>query len=91
MKHEHVEETHEVESGRSGPPFKLIGLLILVAALATFIVQNPDDGPIQFLWLDGTWPMWLVILVSLLAGVVLDRLSQWSLRRQRRRRVRQEL
>ena len=63
------------ESGTSGPPVKLIALLLVVAALAIFFFQNGDDAPVSFLWFDGQWPVWLVIGVSVAAGVILDRLG----------------
>lgn len=78
-----------VESGSyrsEGPPWKLIALAIVVAALAVFFFQNGDDAPVEFLWIDGSWPLWLVIGISVLAGVVLDRLASWQWRRARRRR-----
>ena len=78
---------HAAESGTSGPPVKLIALLVVVAALAIFFFQNGDDAPVNFLWLEGNWPVWLVIGVSVVAGVVLDRLGSWQWRRARRRRA----
>ena len=75
------------ESGTSGPPVKLIALLLVVAALAIFFFQNGDDAPVSFLWFDGQWPVWLVIGVSVAAGVILDRLGSWQWRRARRRKV----
>lgn len=73
------------ESGRSGPPWKLIALLLVVAGLATFFFQNGQDGDVNFLWLDGSWPQWTVIGISVMAGVVLDRLATWQWRRARNR------
>lgn len=86
MKHEDVDMDGPVESGTSGPPWKLIALLIVVAALAVFFFQNLDDTQVQFLWLDGSWPTWLVIGVSVAAGVVIDRLGTWQWHRARRRK-----
>jgi uncharacterized integral membrane protein len=73
-------------SGSSGPSIKLIALLLVVVALGIFVVQNGDDAPVSFLWFDAQWPVWLVILVSVVAGVVLDRLGSWQWRRARRRK-----
>jgi uncharacterized integral membrane protein len=78
------------ESGRSGPPIKLIALLVVAVALAIFFFQNGSDAPVSFLWFDGQWPVWLVIGVSVIAGVVLDRLGSWQWRRARRRQERGE-
>ncbi|MFP5488903.1 MAG: hypothetical protein ACLGHQ_11430 [Acidimicrobiia bacterium] len=87
MKRETVEPDGDpVESGTSGPPIKLVLLLLVVAALAVFFFQNGDDASIQFLWIDAQWPVWLVIGVSVVAGVVIDRLGTWQWRRARRRK-----
>ena len=75
----------DIERGTSGPPWKLIALLVVVVALAIFFFQNGDRAPVQFLWFDGTWPVWLVIGVSVVVGIVLDRLASWQWRRARRR------
>lgn len=84
-----VEET-SAASGGSGPPIKLIALLLVVVALAIFFFQNDSDAPVSFLWLDGQWPVWVVIGISVVAGVVLDRLGTWQWRRARRRKDRNE-
>ena len=68
-----------------GPPWKLLALLVVVVGLAIFFFQNGHDAPINFLWIDGSWPLWLVIGISVLIGVVLDRLVSWQWRRGRRR------
>ena len=84
-----IEETAGA-SERGGPPIKLIALLLVVVALAIFFFQNDSDAPVSFLWLDGQWPVWLVIGVSVVAGVIIDRLGTWQWRRARRRKVRSE-
>ena len=68
-------------------PWKLIALLVLVILLAFFFFQNGDDAPIEFLWFNGQWPLWAVIGISVLIGIVLDRLVGWQMRRSRRRRA----
>lgn len=83
-------EEPSAASGQSGPPIKLIALLLVVVALAIFFFQNDRDAPVSFLWLDAQWPVWLVIGVSVVAGVVLDRLGTWQWRRARRRKDRIE-
>lgn len=85
MTFEHTDHPEQAESGTSGPPWKLLALLILVAGLAVFFFQNGSDAPVEFLWLDGSWPVWAVIGISVLVGVVLDRLGTWQWRRARNR------
>lgn len=83
MSHEEIQQ--DVASGSSGPPWKLIALLLLVAGLAAFFFQNGQDSEVNFLWLDGSWPQWIVIGISVLVGVLLDRLGTWQWRRARSR------
>ena len=86
MKHENSGDDVSAEQGTSGPPWKLLMLLVVVAGLATFFFQNGNDAQIDFLWLDFTWPLWAVIGISVLIGIVLDRLGTWQWRRARGRR-----
>lgn len=88
MSYESEEAT--AESGRGGPSIKLIALLLVAVALALFFFQNGSDAPVSFLWFDGQWPVWLVIGVSVVAGIALDRLGTWQWRRARRRKERGE-
>ena len=79
------ETNHDLaESGTSGPPWKLLALLVVVAALAAFFFQNGQDSRVHFLWMDGSWPTWAVIGISVVAGIVIDRLASWQWRRARR-------
>lgn len=86
MKHEALDLELPEESGSKGPRLKLVMLLLIVIALAIFFFQNGQDADIDFLWLDGTWPVWTVIGISVVAGIVLDRLFTWQWRRARKRK-----
>ena len=87
MKHESInpDEIGIDDAGTEGPPWKLLALLVVVVALAIFFFQNGERAPVQFLWLDGDWPIWLVIGISVVVGIILDRLGTWQWRRARRR------
>ena len=74
-----------VASGESGPPIKLVLILAIVIAIAVFFFQNLGDAPIEFLWLEGAFPLWAVILVSFAAGAAVGRLASWQWSRSRRR------
>ncbi len=77
-------DDQEAPSASSGPPWKLIALVLVAAAAVTFFFQNGEEAGVEFLWLDFRWPLWAVIGVSILAGVVVDRLVGWQWRRSRR-------
>jgi uncharacterized integral membrane protein len=84
---EYSNEQGRVQSGSDGsPPWKLIALVIVVAGIVTFFFQNRDETRVHFLWVDGSWPLWGVIGVSVAAGILVDRLFVWQWRRARRRR-----
>jgi len=74
-----------IASGESGPPIKLILILVIVAAIAVFFFQNLGDAPIEFLWMEGAFPLWAVILVSFVAGAVVGKLASWQWNRKHRR------
>lgn len=86
MQHEAVDHEHSAESGFDAPSLKLILLLLIVIAMAIFFFQNGQDAHVDFLWMDGSWPIWLVIGISVAAGIVIDRLFTWQWRRARRRK-----
>lgn len=78
----------EREGGEAGirlPSLKLVGLLVAVAAAAIFFFQNGHDTAVEFLGFSATWPLRMVILISIALGVVIDRLGGWLWRRSRRR------
>jgi len=47
----------------------------VVAGLATFFFQNGQDSPVNFLWMNGSWPQWTVIGISVAIGIVLARIE----------------
>ena len=86
MKGEHVDDELGADVDSSGPPWKLLLLLVVIAALAVFFFQNGNDVDVNFLTFEFTWPLWAVIGISVLIGIVLDRLGTWQWRRARHRR-----
>jgi uncharacterized integral membrane protein len=63
----------------------VVGAAVVAIALIAFIGQNRDDTEINWLFLDGTWPLWLVIVVAAVLGAMLSEVLGWLLRRRRRR------
>lgn len=67
--------------GRSGrAPVGLIASGIAGVLLLVFILQNTEQAKINFLWLDVTWGIWFVIVVSMVLGAVMG----WGFRFWRR-------
>ncbi len=71
---------------KSGPSAFLIVTGVVVAAIVLFIIQNTESAQVSFLMFDGSAKVWVVIVISVLAGMVLDRLLQFWMGRRRRRR-----
>ena len=62
----------------------LLALAILAAAIVAFVVQNADSYPVEWLMFEGEAPTWLVIVVSAVAGAILERLVVWTIKHRRR-------
>ena len=63
-------------------PVWLAVLGVTAGVLAIFIASNTQDTEVKFWWLDTSLPLWSVIIISVLLGVVIG----WSLSAWRRRR-----
>jgi uncharacterized integral membrane protein len=64
-----------------------IATLVGVAVLVVFMIQNTEDIRVKFLTWSFSWPVWLLIIVSAVAGALIW-LGLGVLRRHRRRRAR---
>jgi uncharacterized integral membrane protein len=67
---------------RDVTPRVIVAALALLAA-ATFVLQNGNRVKTTFLFFDGRWPLWLVIVLSMLLGVLLG--QAFGLLRRRRK------
>lgn len=63
---------------------RVIGAAVVAIALIAFIGQNPDDTEVNWLFLEGSWPLWLVVVVAAVLGAVLSEVLGWLIRRRRR-------
>jgi uncharacterized integral membrane protein len=75
----------EEEPGAGVPWGALIALLGVVLAVV-FAVQNTEPVPVEFLWLEGEYPLALVILITAGVAVLIAQLVSFLYRRRRRRR-----
>jgi uncharacterized integral membrane protein len=67
---------------REGPSGKLIAVGVVAVILLLFVVQNTDRTHVDFLFLDGEFPLWAMIV----AGAMLGFVAGWALARLRARR-----
>ena len=72
---------------KKGPSPALIGFLIVVVLTVVFILQNRERTELDFVVFELHSRVWTSIAVSIVLGVVLDRLFLrfWRRRRQRKR------
>ena len=55
---------------REGPSTKLIVAGVIAVLLVVFLLQNAETAKIRFLFLDGTYPLWLLLVVGAALGFV---------------------
>jgi uncharacterized integral membrane protein len=55
---------------REGPSTKLIVLAAVVILLVVFVLQNTDRAQIDFLFWNGRFPLWTMIVVAAILGVI---------------------
>ncbi|MEQ8840699.1 MAG: LapA family protein [Acidimicrobiales bacterium] len=72
------------ENSESTGLVTVIGAAAIAIALIAFIGQNRTDTEVSWLFLDGTWPLWLVIVIAAVLGAVLSEVLGWLIRRRRR-------
>jgi uncharacterized integral membrane protein len=61
--------------------FGLVMGLLAAIALVLFIVQNTGKQRVEFLWLDGQFPLFLLVLITAALSVVATLVVTWWLRR----------
>jgi len=66
------------------------GVLVLFLAIGLIIVafQNSQDVEFDFLWIDTTAPLVLILAIAIAAAVVVDEIVGFLWRRRRRSRMR---
>ncbi len=62
---------------------KFIGAAAVAVALIAFVVQNTDNTPVRWFFIDRSAPLWLIIVISAVAGALLSEILAWIIRRRR--------
>ena len=68
---------------RKGISLGLVVGVLITAAIAALIAQNTKTATIRWLTVEGDVPIWLLLFVTALAGVVLSHLLSFAWRRRR--------
>jgi uncharacterized integral membrane protein len=61
----------------------LVGAGVIAVLLGAFVIQNDSSIEVQWLFVEQSSPLWLVIVVSAVAGAVLSEVLGWLIRRRR--------
>jgi uncharacterized integral membrane protein len=70
----------------TGIAWGAILLMLGIALVVVFTVQNTDPVPVRFMWMEGEFPLSIVILITIGAVILITELIGASYRRRRRRR-----
>jgi uncharacterized integral membrane protein len=70
----------------TGIAWGAILLMLGIVLVVVFTVQNTDPVPVRFMWMDGQFPLSIVILITIGAVILITELVGVSYRRRRRRR-----
>ena len=91
MQTEGTEHTNEpVRDYRGSGVMWAGGAIVLIVALALIAaVQNTQEVEIHFLWMDGTLPLVLLLIIAIGATVVVAESVGWVWRRRRRKHLRE--
>ena len=88
MSEEHYEYIEEPSRSNRRIVIAMIAAIVVISA-ALFVFQNTGTVDINFLFLSGRAPLYVVIIVSMVLGSLLT-LIVFGLRRRRRRRAHHE-
>lgn len=73
----------EVQDTGGGINFRLILGALAAAALVLFVSQNTEDAQIEFLTWEGSFPLYLLLLITVGLTLVLAMVGTWLLRRRK--------
>lgn len=76
-----ADDAAQIEESSSGLKLRLGAAVVCAAALASFVLQNTQDVPVEFLWLDGSPPLYLLLLITVALTIVVSTIVLWLLRR----------
>lgn len=78
-------ETHEEHrtERRFAVSAGLVAGVVVAVAAAALVVQNTDSVTVQWFTLEGQQPLWLMLLMTAVAGVILAKIAAFAWRHRR--------
>jgi uncharacterized integral membrane protein len=80
-----METPSEREQGKISASL-VVGVIIAVVLLM-FVFSNLGEVRVHFLWMDFGFPGFILFLLTVLAGVAIDRIFQWWWPRRKAKRA----
>ena len=77
----------DAASGSSGPSIALVLAVVVAVFLVIFVLRNGDTVNIDFMVFEWETTIRWLIFISVVLGVLLDRLVGWWWRRRKRRKA----
>ncbi|MCC5954166.1 MAG: LapA family protein [Acidimicrobiia bacterium] len=76
----------DVNNEKSSPQVsaRMVGIVLIVAALVAFIVQNNEEVPIRWLVLEFTAPLWVALVIAMALAYALGYLTSRSRAKRKR-------
>jgi uncharacterized integral membrane protein len=62
---------------------KTLIALMIAALFLRFLVDNSETQTVSFLWWDWSSPLWLILIISAVIGVVVWEMASYLRRRRR--------
>jgi uncharacterized integral membrane protein len=60
---------------------RLVAGALAAVAIVLFVVQNTERVPVRFLWFEGGFPLFLLLLITVALTLVLALGATWLMRR----------
>ncbi|MFN3216423.1 MAG: lipopolysaccharide assembly protein LapA domain-containing protein [Acidimicrobiales bacterium] len=60
---------------------RLVASAIAAVAMVLFVVQNTESVQVRFLWFEGGFPLFLLLLITIALTLILALGATWLMRR----------
>ena len=70
-----------IDGGGRRSRARLVAGALAGAAIVSFVVQNTESVPVRFLWFEGDFPLFLLLLITMALTLILALVATWFARR----------